>query len=45
MLIFIGITAVTVLLIFLLCACKTNSIISREEESEMLKYENENSRK
>jgi hypothetical protein len=45
MLIFIGITAVTVLLIFLWCACKTNSIISKEEESEMLKYENENSRK
>ena len=45
MLIFIGITVIAVLLIFLWCACKTNSIISREEESEMLKYENENSKK
>lgn len=44
MLIFIDITAIAVLLIFLWCACKTNSIILREE-SEMLKYENENSRK
>jgi hypothetical protein len=45
MLIFIGITAIAVLLIFLWCACKTNSIISRKEESEMLKYENENNKK
>jgi hypothetical protein len=45
MLMFIGITAIAILLVFLWCACKTNGNISREEESEMLKYENENSRK
>lgn len=45
MLIFIGITAIAILLVFLWCACKTNSNISRVEESEMFKYENENSKK
>lgn len=46
MIVFIVITFVAIILIFLWCACKTNSEISRLEEKEMLKYEqNENSRK
>lgn len=46
MIIFIVITFVAIILIFLWCACKTNSEISRLEEKEMLKYEqDENSRK
>lgn len=46
MVVFIVITFVAIILIFLWCACKTNSEISRLEEKEMLKNEqNENSRK
>lgn len=46
MVIFIVITFVAIILIFLWCACKTNSETSRLEEKEMLKNEqNENSRK
>ena len=46
MVVFMVITFVAIILIFLWCACKTNSKISRLEEKEMLKNEqNENSRK
>lgn len=46
MVVFIVITFIAIILIFLWCACKTNSEISRLEEKEMLKYEqNENNRK
>ena len=46
MVVFIVITFIAIILIFLWCACKTNSEISRLEEKEMLKNEqNENSRK
>ena len=46
MVVFIVITFVAIILVFLWCACRTNSEISRLEEKEMLKNEqNENSRK
>lgn len=46
MVVFIVITFIAIILVFLWCACKTNSEISRLEEKEMLKNEqNENSRK
>jgi len=46
MVVFIVITFIAIILVFLWCACKTNSEISRLEEKEMLKDEqNENNRK
>ena len=46
MVVFIVITFIAIILVFLWCACKTNSEISRLEEKEMLKDEqDENSRK